>query len=479
MEEKDIPLEKINITGDNPRKKFDVENLAELASSLLEIGQLQSVLVRPDGNGGYDLAAGERRYHAAQIAFMDTIRADIRDMDDQEFHEVMALENLHREDLSPMEEAFAVRQLLTEDVTQQEVAERIGKSQGWVANRLRLLKSPDEVQQLIISREISNKHAKILLRYKDYKIFDLIMDELHEKLEEEEEFSSRDLEGMIESVIHNWGPSSTDKEETDYVVNPWGREWRYGDWIEYFDNSKCSGCKHISEREDCIGTGEKRCMKYECFSDKIEEAKQKAQEEEEERMQRIREKDLIDTNELEYGEFKMIKDSDIDIEDAGCHGCEEYELDIDEEPVCMDPSCYKKRKEEKDERDQQRKEKKKRAVIDALESFLEDKEELNRNDYERMISRVVDSIMSYYSKKIDDVIFEPYFDVESYEELEEALSEIPDEKLQDALLRAQYFIALTDSRLGGTYFEKSDLEDVVPEALEYYEEPDPEGDDEN
>lgn len=152
------------IPRDNqPRKLFDPQLLQELADSIKEHGVLQPVLLRPLGKR-YQIVAGERRWRAAGMAGLEKIPALIREMEDAEVAEISLIENLQRDDLSPIEEAMAYRNLLDEyRYTQEALAVRIGKSRTHIANTMRLLSLPAEVLALIEKKQISTGHARALL----------------------------------------------------------------------------------------------------------------------------------------------------------------------------------------------------------------------------------------------------------------------------------------------------------------------------
>lgn len=158
-----VPLDRISPNPMQPRKKFNEADLEELAASILEHGVVQPVVVRPAG-GGYELVVGERRWRACQKAGLPAIPAIIKDASDPESLEVALIENLHRQDLNGIEEANAYLQLTEEfDLTQEELSQKVGKSRSAVANSLRLLQLPLEVQAAVVAEEISSGHARALL----------------------------------------------------------------------------------------------------------------------------------------------------------------------------------------------------------------------------------------------------------------------------------------------------------------------------
>ena len=160
----DIPVGNVRPNPNQPRVHFDEETLAELAASIREIGVLQPILVRPAADGVYELIAGERRWRAARRAGLAMIPAVIRMTDDLGSVERALVENLHRQDLTPLEEAAAYQQLIEDfELTHEQVASRVGKSRSAVSNTLRLMTLPASIQPLLADGRLSAGHAKALL----------------------------------------------------------------------------------------------------------------------------------------------------------------------------------------------------------------------------------------------------------------------------------------------------------------------------
>ena len=163
----EVPVSAILPNKRQPRKDFPEEGLAALARSIREVGVLQPVVVRRR-NGGFELVAGERRLRAARLAGLATIPAIVREGDDTESLREALIENLHREDLGPLEMASAFQELLEDlGVTQETVAERLGWSRAHVANTIRLLSLPGDVQGLLADQRIQAGHARALLGLPD------------------------------------------------------------------------------------------------------------------------------------------------------------------------------------------------------------------------------------------------------------------------------------------------------------------------
>lgn len=178
-----------------PRTEFDPEKLKELADSIAEHGILQPIIVRKSVKG-YDIVAGERRFRASKLAEKETIPAIIKELTDRQMMEFAIIENLQRENLSPLEEAKSYRELMDGlGITQNDVAERLGKSRPYIANMLRLLNLPPRVRQMINARELSGAHGRTLLSLKDP-----LQLEAAAKKAVEEEMSVRSLEIYVKSL---------------------------------------------------------------------------------------------------------------------------------------------------------------------------------------------------------------------------------------------------------------------------------------
>ena len=161
-----VKIADIEPNRDQPRKEFDSEALAELADSIAQHGVLQPLLLRPMLSGGYRIVAGERRWRAARMAGLTEVPAVIREMTDSEEMLFALIENLQREDLTPLEEARGYRTLIeAQDLTQEEVSQAVGKSRPSVTNALRLLNLPDDIQEMLEKGEITAGHARTLLSF--------------------------------------------------------------------------------------------------------------------------------------------------------------------------------------------------------------------------------------------------------------------------------------------------------------------------
>ena len=205
-----VNINKVEPNREQPRKNFDEDALVELSESIKQFGVWQPLLVQ-DKKDYYEIIAGERRWRAAKLAGLKEVPVIIKDLTDIEIVEYALIENIQRENLNPIEEAFAYKRLLTEfNLKQDEVAERVSKSRTAVTNSMRLLKLDERVQQMVIDDMISTGHARALLGIEDkekqfataQKIFD-------------EKLSVRETEKLVKKIQKEKDTPETAKKELD------------------------------------------------------------------------------------------------------------------------------------------------------------------------------------------------------------------------------------------------------------------------
>ncbi|MCR5485580.1 MAG: ParB/RepB/Spo0J family partition protein [Clostridiales bacterium] len=201
-----IKLMDIEPNRGQPRKTFDDDSLSELTESISKYGVLQPLLVRPVAGGTYSLVAGERRWRAARLAGLTEVPAVVREMTDDEAAVFSLIENLQREDLNPLEEALGYKKLMDDfSLTQEEAAEKVGKSRPAVANSLRLLKLPQSVLDLVRDGKISAGHARALIPLPNesdmLEVASLIIDK---------DISVRETERLVKSLLR---PSSAPSQK--------------------------------------------------------------------------------------------------------------------------------------------------------------------------------------------------------------------------------------------------------------------------
>ncbi|WP_431808744.1 nucleoid occlusion protein [Lysinibacillus sphaericus] len=202
-----LPIDQIVPNRFQPRTIFDDEKIEELSRTIHTHGVIQPIVVRSTANNQYEIIAGERRYRAMKKLQWTEVPAIVRNLTDKETASIALIENLQREELTAIEEAVAYQKLLElHELTQEALAQRLGKGQSTVANKLRLLKLPEEVQQAILKRQISERHARALIAIKDQT---LQLEVLHQAIEHD--WNVRQLEEHIHALLH---PEAVDQEES-------------------------------------------------------------------------------------------------------------------------------------------------------------------------------------------------------------------------------------------------------------------------
>ncbi|AXI00670.1 nucleoid occlusion protein [Sporosarcina sp. PTS2304] len=190
-----------------PRTIFSEEKIEELARTIHTHGVIQPIVIRQMGNEQYEIIAGERRYRAMRKLGWTEVPAIVRNLSDKETASVALIENLQREELTAIEEAYAYENLLKlHELTQEALAQRLGKGQSTIANKMRLLKLPEEVQNAILKKEISERHARALLPLKETALQIEVMEETKEN-----KYNVKELENRIKEITHPIQKSQTKK----------------------------------------------------------------------------------------------------------------------------------------------------------------------------------------------------------------------------------------------------------------------------
>ena len=206
----EIQIDQIQANPNQPRREFDEESLQELAHSIREIGIVQPITLRQIADNKFQIVAGERRWRASQIAGLKAIPAYIRTIDDETVMEMALVENIQREDLNAIEIALAYEHLMENSgMTQEKVAERVGKSRTAVANYLRLLKLPAQVQMALQKKEIDMGHARALLSLESPSMQIKLFKEIQKN-----GYSVRKLEDLV----RNFKSSETDGDELQKIT---------------------------------------------------------------------------------------------------------------------------------------------------------------------------------------------------------------------------------------------------------------------
>lgn len=202
-----VAIDKLSSGKYQPRKTFEKEALQELSQSIRENGILQPIVARRTASGKLEIVAGERRWRASQLAGLHEVPVILRNFNDKEALELAIVENIQREDLNPIEEAEGYSRLITEfKLSQQQVAEKVGRDRATVANAVRLLALPDEVKKMISASELSVGHAKVLLALPDQKKqLEFAKAVIKEKI------AVRKLEKMVQAVVKGESPKEEDE----------------------------------------------------------------------------------------------------------------------------------------------------------------------------------------------------------------------------------------------------------------------------
>lgn len=244
-----LKLTEIEPNKDQARKIFNEEALTELADSISKHGVLQPLLVRPLVGGGYQLIAGERRWRASRIAGLTEVPVVIKNLTDEEAAVISLIENLQREDLNPVEEAYGFSELIkTFGLTQEEAAEKVGKSRSAVTNALRLIKLPEQVIEMVKNGELSAGHAKAIAGLgDDEKII------LAAKIIAEKQLSVREAEKLAKTLTKDKPVKETKQTRRN----------------SYFDEVELALNNSLGRKARVITSGKKECGTLEiAFYDK-------------------------------------------------------------------------------------------------------------------------------------------------------------------------------------------------------------------
>ena len=192
----EVPVSKIKANPNQPRREFAAEALNELAESIRQIGIIQPITLRKMDDGTYQIIAGERRWRASQMAGLSSIPAYIRNADDENMMQMALVENIQREDLNAIEIALAYQNLIEQyDLTQEKLSEKVGKNRATIANFLRLLKLPAQVQMALQNKEMDQGHARALLGLSKPSLQVKLFNEIKEK-----GYSVRQVEEMVKQL---------------------------------------------------------------------------------------------------------------------------------------------------------------------------------------------------------------------------------------------------------------------------------------
>ena len=204
-----IPIDKVAPNPYQPRKEFSVSSLEELAASIKEYGVLQPINVRKIGDSGYELVSGERRLRASKLAGMSYVPAVIIEVIEQDSAVIALIENLQREDLNFMEEAEGYHNLINDHgMTQEELAKKVGKKQSTIANKLRLLKLNKSIKRTILENELTERHARALLKLPEEALQEKALNSIVKK-----SLNVKKTEDLVEKMLEEVAAASEEPKK--------------------------------------------------------------------------------------------------------------------------------------------------------------------------------------------------------------------------------------------------------------------------
>lgn len=452
----EIGLSKIKLTGWNPRKEFDPEELKDLKNSIEEFGILEPLIVRQMEKkdvkvDNFELVAGERRYRAAVELKLKKVPVVIKELSDQDIKQIMLIENLQRSSLAPLEEAIAIEALLQEkDITQKSLGKKLGKTQSWVANRLRLLQAPEELQSMIISQEITAKHVLTLLSYQEYPIYEEIMKSIKRHLDQYHDISVIRLQEKIDAVIESDNEDVLNLSDISYLYLNLQR----GNFLDLKDCEKCK--VPVAIKDDYHDQKQRYCLDRRCWKEKINQANQAYEKAKQANIKKLAKKGKIDTTSIDFESYKVLRYEDFDKTDCG--SCEQNRLDQHDNEICMDPACYKKKKSANTRAINKAAREERTKTIEVLDKFLESKKVIDFQDIRKILTCLTKQLWAAPVKEA----LKPWGDTKEWDDIKKVVKSIPEEDLAKALYRLimiQYLSSGTDE------LTRNKLKIILPEAL--------------
>ena len=452
----DIKISQISITGFNPRKEFDPDDLNELKESIKEYGILEPLIVRPIGMKGkidsFELVAGERRYRAAVELKLKTVPVVTMELSDRDVKEIMLIENLQRSDLAPLEEAEAIQSLLLEETTQETLGKKLGKSQSWIANRLRLLQAPEELKEMIISREITARHVLTLLPYQDYPIYKDIMTSVKKHLGQYHDISVTRLKEKIDD--HITGYDTNGESVLNLSSLPWDIRRLVDD--KFLDLKDCEKCKEPVSIKGYDNEDDKYCLNRRCWKDKVNLANQAYEKAQKVTNEKLAKKGKVNVNKMDYGTYNYLKYADFD--KTECKDCDQCKLSTNDDKICLDPACYKEKTSAHSRVINKATREDKTKALEVLDKFLISKDTLSDSDVKVILNLLSKQL---YSAAVRQGL-KPWGDIKEWSDTEKIVKAIP----EDDLCRALYRIVIIQYLSSGSDdLTTKKLKTILPEAF--------------
>ncbi len=340
-----VHLKTIRPSELNPRKTFDKESMRELVESVKLQGVLQPLIVRPTpgGSSDYEIVVGERRYRACVAADIMQVPVIVRELDDEAALEAMLAENLMRENLEPLEEAVAVKRFLDVGMTQVQLAKRIGKSQAWISNRLRMLELPEGLQRMVAEGQIGVEHAMLAAPYSGKPIAKKIEAQFKDKLKMGRGMTVEEAESQVDQAF-NVGSLAFD------IDDPYAHDA----YKQYLDLATCRKCPKTVKRKHWGNKMHTICLEIDCFRPKIHEAKEKAKRAVVTKVENKAKKGKLTLRDMDHGTYGILREerggrhASFDI--GACRKCasrKEVEGHVkgSKVVVCIDRPCYAKKEQ--------------------------------------------------------------------------------------------------------------------------------------
>jgi ParB/RepB/Spo0J family partition protein len=360
----------IELTGLNPRRDFDDPGLKELAASISAHGMIEPLVVTED----HRLIAGERRLRAAKLLGMKTVPVVVKDVSDDELPEIMLIENLQRKDLNCVEEAAGVAMLLAKGMTQEELAERICRSQSWVSGRARIALLPEVLKILAADGKLGPEAMTELTPFVGYPVMDCLAVELvnFNKRNKPKVILPEDVKDTIDSELEN------EEVAVDLEPDQWTREHEV---MKTFNKKGCKGCQHILKRKTNYDGRKVHCLNAECGRPRFLEAESALKEREKKAAAKARadNKGGSSSPRAQTREYCPLTKEQDDwripkFDRSACSSCEDkFTATKGKRKLgrCSKPSCWEAKQKAAEEEIEKLMEATKKAVASNLEKVLE------------------------------------------------------------------------------------------------------------
>ncbi len=336
----------IKVTGWNPREDIEGENFEELKARIAEKGIVEDIVVRP-ADKGYELILGERRLKAAKELRLKEIRVKVCEADEQEVRELMLIEKLQREDLSPLEEGAALQSLIDLGADPGILAKHVSKSKSWIQNRLALNSAPKELKEILVGGAITAQHVTALLPFVGYpvykeKVLPWFTDQV-KWVKQRGDFTftyerfDRDLAAELRNDYH-----------AERVLNLTAFPYDLSHLKSYFDDTGCKKCDRVVLRKK-----DRYCLDRSCYSDRLNKAKQAFEAAQTKKVEKIQKGEAVNTRNLQYGTYEYL--DGVPFDKRPCKKCDNCKVDKsrsstldggkgEQRLICLNPSCYRGKK---------------------------------------------------------------------------------------------------------------------------------------